>query len=241
MLRPEPPRIGSQPSNSNSGEPAPPELVVSGTGNIDLQQALNRIEEIVLDSPRIPFSRRTLIDEELLLDQLDMVRLNLPTAFRDAKQVVQRREELLLEAEQIAEEIVVAAEQRAAQIIDEMGIIRQAEQEAQRLRQQVNQECEALQAQTLAEIDQVRQQAKQEWEQMRQQAFSEAQGIQQDADAYADHVLQQMERQFTDMLRVVRNGRQQLHPPAANAANSDRPGNRSGRSREAHGSKRIQP
>ncbi|MFE4107629.1 DivIVA domain-containing protein [Almyronema epifaneia] len=235
MLRPEPSRINPQASNANLNEQPAPELVVPGAGNIDLQQALNRIEEIVLDSPRIPFSRRTLIDEELLLDQLDMVRLNLPTAFREAKQVVQRREELLLEAEQIAEEIVVAAEQRAAQILDELGIMRQAEQEAQRLRHQVNQECDALQSQTLAEIEQLRQQAKQEWEQMRQQALAEAQEIQQEADAYADHVLQQMERQFSDMLRVVRNGRQQLQPPTAN---NDRTSTRVGRSREAHNPKR---
>ncbi|NJL84784.1 MAG: DivIVA domain-containing protein [Leptolyngbyaceae cyanobacterium SM1_1_3] len=216
MLRPEPPRIVPQPGvlSADKQQPTPPELVVPGAGNIDLQQALNRIEEIVLDSPRILFSRRTLVDEELLLDQLDMVRLNLPTAFREAKQVMQRREELLIEAEQIAEEIVVAAEQRAAQTLDELGIMRQAEQESQRLRQQVKQECEALQTQTLSEIEQLRQQAKQEWEQMRQQALAEAQSIQQEADAYADGVLQQMERQFTDMLRVVRNGRQQLQPPA---------------------------
>jgi len=171
---------------------------------------LNRLEEIILDSPRIPLSRRTLIDEELMLEQLDLVRLSLPEAFHQAEEIVRHKEEILIQTEQYAQEIVDQAERRAAQIMNEMGILRKAEMEAQQLRQRVQQECEAAREQTITDIERMRRQAQQELEQLRQMAIAECEEIQAGADEYADRVLREMELQLAEMMRVVRNGRQQL-------------------------------
>jgi F0F1-type ATP synthase membrane subunit b/b' len=179
---------------------------------VDIQRELNKLEEMILDSPRIPLSRRTLIDEEQLLDQLDLVRLNLPAAFQEATEIVLHKEEVLLEAEQYAQDIIAAAEQRAAQILDEISLVRQAEIEAQRIRQQVQEECEALQEQVLAEIEHMRRRAQQDLADMQQMALAECEEIQRGADDYADRTLREMEQQLAEMLRIVRNGRQQLEP-----------------------------
>ena len=88
----------------------------SGSPGVDIQRELNRLEEIILDSPRIPFVGRTLIDEEQLLDQLDIVRLNLPVAFQEAEMIVRHKDDIFQEAELYAEEIIENAEQRASQI-----------------------------------------------------------------------------------------------------------------------------
>jgi len=170
------------------------------------------MEEIVLDSPRIPLSRRTLIDEEQLLEQLDLIRLSLPEAFRQAEEIIQHKEEILLQAEQYAQQLVEQAERRAAQIMNEMGILRQAEIEAQTLRQRVQEECESARDQTIAEIERMRRQAQQDLEDLQRQAIAECEEIQAGADEYADHVLKEMEQQLSEMLRVIRNGRQQLQP-----------------------------
>jgi F0F1-type ATP synthase membrane subunit b/b' len=167
---------------------------------------------MILDSPRIPLSRRTLIDEEHLLEQLDLVRLSLPEAFHEAEEIVRHKEEILLQAEQYAQEIIEAAERRAAQILNEMGILRQAEIEAQQIRQRVQQECEAAKEQTISELERMRRQAQQELEEMHRLAMEECEEIQAGADEYADRVLKEMELQLGEMLRVVRNGRQQLQP-----------------------------
>jgi cell division septum initiation protein DivIVA len=185
-------------------------------GGVDLQRELNRLEEILLDSPRVPLSRRTLINEEQFLEQLDLVRLNLPSAFQEAAEIVVHKEDILQEAEQYAQEIIAAAEQRAAQILNDMGLVRQAEMEATQIRQQVQQECDTIQQQTLADIDQTRRRAQQELDEMQRRTLAECEEIQAGADDYADRVLRDMEQQLTEMMRVVRNGRQQLHsePPA---------------------------
>ncbi len=205
MLRQNSANIEPEVNGQNvEGEPT------SGSPGVDIQRELNRLEEIILDSPRIPFVGRTLIDEEQLLDQLDIVRLNLPVAFQEVEMIVRHKDEILQEAELYAEEIIENAEQRASQILNEMGLVQQAKVEADQLRNQVQLDCEAIQQATIAEIEQIRYQAQQELEEMRARAIAECDEIQNGADDYADHVLDSIEQQLTDMLKVIRNGRQQL-------------------------------
>ncbi|QIZ70954.1 ATP synthase F0 subunit B [Oxynema aestuarii] len=219
MLRQDTPRIDPEHEGSNDRD----ESTEAGSGTVDIQRELNRLEEMILDSPRIPFSRRTLIDEEQLLDQLDVVRLNLPAAFNQVEEIIRQKEEILLQAEQYAQEILEAAEQRASEILDEMGIVRQAKLEADRLRQQVQQDCERAREQTLSEIDHLRRQTQQEIEDMRRNAIAECEAIEKGADEYADRVLGNIEGQLSDMLRVIRNGRSQLHEDAGSASPSALP------------------
>jgi cell division septum initiation protein DivIVA len=196
------------------------EPLSSSSGDIDIQQELNRLEEMVLASPHIPLTRRTLVDEEQLLEQLDLVRLHLPKAFQEAQAIVQQKKEIILQAEQNAQRILQAAQVRAAQLLNEMDIIQLAELEAKQIRQQVQQECEAAQEQNQAEIDQIRFQAQQELEEMRLAAIAEAEEIQTGADEYADSVLKNIEQQLHDMLRIIRNGRQQLQQETSPNHNS---------------------
>ena len=190
-----------------------PEEPMSNEGTsrtIDIHRELNRMEELVLDSPRIPLSNRTLIDEDHLLEQLDAIRLALPVVLQEAMGIVQQKDAIFREAEKYAQEIIASAEQRAVQILDETSLVRQAELEAAQTRQQLQQECEILRDELLAEMEQIKRQAQQEADDMRQMAIAECQDIQQGADEYADRVLSNMEQQLIDMISVVRNGRQQL-------------------------------
>ncbi|TVQ56042.1 MAG: hypothetical protein EA366_10170 [Spirulina sp. DLM2.Bin59] len=181
----------------------------------DIQAELNRLEELILDNKRLPFTRKTLVDEEQLLDHLDVIRLNLPAAFEQAIAIIQQKEDILLQAEEYAQSIIEAAQRQAAQLLDDNGLVRQAEAEASQIRQQIQREYEDIKQQTVAEIEQMRIQAMQELEQMRQDVLYECDDIQDGADDYAEAVLTRLESQLTDMLRVVRNGRQQLQAEMA--------------------------
>lgn len=178
--------------------------------NFDIQAELNRLEELFIDSFHFPLTRRAVVHEDDFLDQLDMVRESLPEAFRQAEEVMRQRDDLLAQAEEYAQKIVEDAERRATQLVNENVILRQAEYEAQQLRAQIETECNAAQDKTIAEIEQMRQRAQQDLEEMRHMGLREAEEIQRGADEYADSVLRDMEAQMSDMLRIVRNGRQQL-------------------------------
>ncbi|MGF1459465.1 MAG: hypothetical protein ACFBSG_10610 [Leptolyngbyaceae cyanobacterium] len=187
---------------------------------LDIQQSLNVLEELILESPRVPFSGRTLIDEDQLLEQLDRIRLNLPNIFQEAMQIVQQRERILADAQQYARDMLEAAEQEAVRRLDDLGIVQQAETQARQIKQQLEQDCDALRSQTRAEIEQWQTATDQYWHETRQQTEDDCLAMRQDADAYAAEVLQGLEQQLSDMMRVVRNGRTAL--PAADVETSDR-------------------
>ncbi|NJM46078.1 MAG: hypothetical protein HC860_07775 [Alkalinema sp. RU_4_3] len=110
---------------------------------LSFQRELDRMEELFIDSPH--FFKRAIVHEEDFFDQLDMVRESLPEAFRQAEDVLRRREQILEEAERYAEKLVEDAETRAAQLLADSVIVRQAEFEAQKIRSQLNAECNAAQ------------------------------------------------------------------------------------------------
>lgn len=178
--------------------------------DLDIQVQLDRLEETILESPRIPLTRKTLIDEEQLLDLVDSIRMSLPDTLLKAEQIIRQRNEILSEAENEAEEMIRAASRRAAQMLNEMPIRQQAELEATQIRQKVERECLDLQQKTLAQVEQMRSQAEREIEELRQTSLAECQNVQNGADDYADRVLGQLEQQLKDMLKVIGNGRSQL-------------------------------
>lgn len=210
MLRQDPSRLeNDRPSNLETpGEEIYREN--EAAARIDIQRELNRIEEIIFDSLHIPLTRLTLIDEEQVLVQLNLVRLNLPDAFTEAQEIIRQREEILLQAEDYAQEIIAAAQRKAEDIIDEMGLVQQAQMEARQIRQQVQLECEAIEEDAYAEIEQKNLQAKQELEKWRESVLVECEAMEEDAQEYAESVLVNIEQQLADMTRVIRNGKQQL-------------------------------
>ncbi|WP_144427379.1 DivIVA domain-containing protein [Nostoc piscinale] len=211
------PQLSNSEPNHNGNYPSPPEYpngVANGdnsrSGSVDIQQELNRLEDLILSSWRVPLTGRTLIDEDKLFEQLDFIRVSLPSVFQEATEILQHKQDVMLEAEEYGQQIVEAAQAKRAQILAESDILRQAEHEAEQLRRKTQQECEAMMQETLAEIERRRQACMEELEQMRQTAIAQAQEIEDGADHYADSVLENIEQDLKDMLRIITNGRQQL-------------------------------
>ena len=214
MLHPQPNGIKPNQNGLNGNHPpsAPSQQLNQPTERVDIQEELNRLEEIILTSFRIPLTGRSLVDEEKLLEQLDFIRLSLPDAFQEAVLTIQHKEEILLEAEAYGQQMVEAAQAKRAQVLNESDIIRQAEQQTEQLTRQVQQECEKMMQETLEEIERKRIACQQEIEEMRRQAMEEAEQIAQGADEYADNVLEHMEHELNESLKIIRNGRKQLYP-----------------------------
>lgn len=129
----------------------------------------------------------------------------------------------MLEAEEYGQQVVESAQAKRAQILAESDIVRQAEREAEQLRRKVQQECDAMMQDTLAEIEQKRRACMQELEEMRQSAIAQAQEIEDGADQYADNVLENIEMDLQEMLRIITNGRLQLRGDIPKQRNSSHP------------------
>lgn len=194
-IAPESARADSEPTASPTG------------GELDIQRELNRLEELILSSPHLPLTRRTLVDEEQILGQLDVVWTNLPDALDEAVTILQQQDEIIERARAYAQETVAAAERRAEQILDDTGIVQRAQHEGQAILEEVRQECEQLRQKTMAEA-----------ERLRQQARADCAALRRDADQYAEAVLAELERQLTEMVQVTRNGRESLVKSRSNPA-----------------------
>jgi cell division septum initiation protein DivIVA len=222
------PQVSNLESNHNGHHPYPLDHVNGNSpqGNfqpkpeVDIQQELNNLEEMVLSSLHIPLTGRTLIDEDKLLEQLDFIRLSLPLVFQKAQEILEQKEDILLQAEEYGQQLVDVAQAKRAQILSESDIIRQAQRDADQIRQQVQQDCEAMMQETVAEIERKRRACQEELQEMRQSAISQAKEIEDGADEYADTVLGNIEQDLQEMLRIITNGRKQLKPEGGSKNNS---------------------
>jgi cell division septum initiation protein DivIVA len=184
----------------------------------ELLSEFSRLEELLLNSPRLPLTGKTMVGEDELLEQMDFIRSNLPLALQTAQEVLRQRDLILIDAQQQAEKKIAAAHQQAFQIANELGIVDRAKAEAAHLLQLAQAECEQLREQALLELEQQRDRHRHEIELMRQQALQECHEIQREADDYADRVLQNVEQKLSELQAQVRRGRQYLNPDRGNTA-----------------------
>ncbi|MBL1210192.1 MAG: DivIVA domain-containing protein [Geminocystis sp. GBBB08] len=182
---------------------------------VNMPKEIDVLEDLILNGTHVPFMGKILIDENILMSQLDLIRLNIPDCLQQADQILKQREQIISEAQNYAQKVVENAQRRAAQLLDESRIVQLAENQASQIRRQVQQDCENLQRKTISEVEQIRQKIQQEVIKTRQEAIFEAEEIQNEADGYADSVLSRLEKDLSDMLRIVINGRKQFnHQPA---------------------------
>ncbi len=93
---------------------------------------LETMEEMLENSKNLPFSGKSMVDKEELLDLIKEMRIKLPDELKQAKWVKEERQRILVEAQKEADDIVKEAENRIISMIDEHEITRKAyEQKAE--------------------------------------------------------------------------------------------------------------
>lgn len=180
---------------------------------LSLLDQIHKLEELlIMEGAKVPFTGRKLINEEDILAQLEQIEQSFPQSVKTAQMIIERQDQIIAQAKKQAQDIIKGAEQRAAHIADELRIRQQAELEAQKIRQQVQQEVDMMRKRVMDEVNALRQNSEKEVSQLRQVTRAECHERQVEADRYADRVLSEMERQFNEMLMVIKNGRQHLKP-----------------------------
>ena len=93
---------------------------------------LETLEECLERAHTIPFTQKSIVDKEEILDIIKEIRLKLPDELKQAKWIKEERARILVEAQKEADGIVKEAENRIISMIDEHEITRKAyEQKAQ--------------------------------------------------------------------------------------------------------------
>jgi vacuolar-type H+-ATPase subunit H len=112
--------------------------------SMDVLYLLERLEEVLNAGSALPFTRRTLIDDEECFAIIDQIRLSLPNEIRQARKLNSDRDALLTEAQTRAEQVIRAAEEEAREMARDHHVARQAEARAAELMAQAEKRADEV-------------------------------------------------------------------------------------------------
>ncbi|MFQ5459287.1 MAG: ATPase [Anaerolineae bacterium] len=94
---------------------------------------IDRLEELLDRSTRIPATSRVIIDEDEYLRLIDQMRISVPAEIKNAREVEQERDAILEAAQAQGNAMVEAAREKADRLAAEHEIAAQAEERAERI------------------------------------------------------------------------------------------------------------
>ena len=166
---------------------------------MDLLHLVDRLEELVASSQKMPIGSRAIIDRRRLLDIADQMRIAVPQEVREAQEMVASRERLQRDADEEARMIVARAEQEASRLVAADQITEAARRRAEEIATQ----AEARLQERIVEANNDIQERLVQSRQLSEQQMSAA-------DAYARELLERLERQLQAFVRSVQAGVAQL-------------------------------
>jgi vacuolar-type H+-ATPase subunit H len=111
---------------------------------IDILHLVDRLEQLIEQGRRIPFSSSVIVDEGICLDIIDQMRISIPDEIKQAKRIQQERESFVVEAQEEGARIIAKAREDAARLVAEHELRRQAQLRADRILAEAERQAEAI-------------------------------------------------------------------------------------------------
>ena len=122
--------------------------------NNGIEEIITTLYEMVQDAWSLPLgNEKCVVERDKVLDLLDEISNQLPGELKQAKTIVESRNEVITNAKREAENILKQAEQRAKQMISREEITRQATQQADEMVKAAQQKIKELKQVTNDYVD----------------------------------------------------------------------------------------
>lgn len=121
---------------------------------ISMEEALSAIAELVENAKAMPLSASVLVPRDEILYLVDAALDAIPVEIRQAQLILRERHEIAEKAKFEADEIIASATSRAERLVARTEIIRQANQNANRLMQTAKEESAKLKYEAQDFVDQ---------------------------------------------------------------------------------------
>ncbi len=95
---------------------------------------LDQLEEILLDSGRLPFTGNRLVNEQEAVDLLDTIRESMPSEILKASEIAKKGNVFIKEAQNISEQIIKKARKEREQMINAAGVRKESERQITELK-----------------------------------------------------------------------------------------------------------
>ena len=100
---------------------------------MDALELIEKLEEVIARSRKIPFSSNFIINENEIYDILDELKNIIPEEFKQARWIVKERENMLEEAKRQSIKIIKDAEEKAEIMLNENEIMKNAQKKAEEI------------------------------------------------------------------------------------------------------------
>lgn len=111
---------------------------------MDIQHLVDRLEQILGESRRVPMTTTLLVDEEQVFNIIDQLRVAIPDEVRRANRVESEKERILAQAQEEAARIRQLAKQEAEELIRRDGIVASAHQRAENILERARRDAEVM-------------------------------------------------------------------------------------------------
>lgn len=98
---------------------------------MDALEIIEKIEEFLDKSKRMPFTSNIIVNENEIYEMLDELRNVLPEEFRQARWIVKEREGMIEESKRQSERIMREAKERADILVNETEVLKNATRKAE--------------------------------------------------------------------------------------------------------------
>jgi cell division septum initiation protein DivIVA len=113
---------------------------------MDILHLVDRLEMLVNQGWRLPFTSNVVIQEDAFLDIIDQMRVSIPEEVKQAKRVSAERERMLKQAQEEADRIVALAQEQVTGLADDHEIVKAAYAQAEDVIAQAHRSAEGVKA-----------------------------------------------------------------------------------------------
>ncbi len=111
---------------------------------MDIQHLVDRLEQLLTDSRRIPLSSNLIVDEDRVFNIVDQMRVSIPEEVKRANRVESEKERIMAQAHEEAERIRELAKQEATELVRRDAIMVAAQQRSDTILERARRDADVM-------------------------------------------------------------------------------------------------
>ncbi len=102
--------------------------------DIDILYLVDRLENLITSSRRMPLVNQIMVKEADILNIIDQMRTSIPDEFKQARTIIHDKERILAQAQADANKLIARAQEEAEEAVHREGLLRLADEKAEQIK-----------------------------------------------------------------------------------------------------------
>ena len=102
--------------------------------DIDILYLVDRLENLIASSRRMPLVNQIMVKEADILSIIDQMRTSIPDEIKQARRILQDKERILAQAQAEASKLKARAQEEAEEAVNREGLLRLADEKAEQIK-----------------------------------------------------------------------------------------------------------